>query len=358
MHLPTLSELRIALADIQTDESTRSLLLFGCADDRMSVSDLEAVLALNHKPLIGGIFPEIIAEGARRQTGFVLIPLQATVDVHLIDDASHVHDVADSHGAQTESMFCFVNAFWSEKREFLNQLYDAFGPFVNYLGGGSGSLSFQSMPCVFANTTVAEHAAVIGLTHAPITIGVAHGWHPISDPIKVTNTDGNTVISLNWRPAFEVYSTLIASHSGKTITEESFFDIAKSYPLGLVTMDDEMRIRDPFATENGALKIVDEVPEGEYIRIMHGDMESLLAGATHAMGLSTIDSPSQLESLCIDCISRVLFMQDEFSQELSILNSQGSINGILSIGEIANPGQSALEVFNKTVVVARWAKTN
>jgi hypothetical protein len=358
MHLPTLSALRIALADIQTDASIRSVLLFASGNDLPAVHEIESVLAVNHKPLLGGVFPEIIADGTRQQSGFVLIALQTNIDVHLVESPSEVPFLTKDRARWAESVFCFVNAFWPEKQNFLTHLYDALGPFVNYLGGGAGSLSFQSMPCVFANGVVAEHAAVVGLMDVPMSIGVAHGWHPISDPIKVTETRGNTILSLNWRPAFDVYSELIASHSGQRITKETFFDIAKSYPLGLVTLDNEMRIRDPFATDNGELHIVDEVPEGEYIRIMHGDLDSLLTGARHAIG-STLDSTaSEMDMLCIDCISRVLFMQEEFAQELSILNSHGSINGILSIGEIANPGNAALELFNKTVVVAQWAKTN
>jgi hypothetical protein len=51
-------------------------------------------------------------------------------------------------------------------------------------------------------------------------------------------------------------------------------------------------------------------------------------------------------------------MQDNFEEELVILNQIDSINGILCIGEIANAGHAALEIYNKTVVVVQWKKTN
>ena len=233
-------------------------------------------------------------------------------------------------------------------------LYDAIGPFVDYLGGGSGSLSFNSFPCVFANQKIIENGAVIGAMVKNLSLGVAHGWHPISHPIKVTKTEGNTILSINWKPAFSVYKELVESHSNKKIEQENFFEIAKSYPLGLVKLDDEMIIRDPYATINETLLIVDEVPEGEYIRIMHGNMNSLLEGAKSAVKQAAIYKKDEFTQICIDCISRVLFMQDEFSQELLYLNQKQLANGVLSIGEIANPINAPLELFNKTVVVAQW----
>jgi hypothetical protein len=163
-------------------------------------------------------------------------------------------------------------------------------------------------------------------------------------------------VSLNWKPAFDVYRANIFNHSGLAIGQDNFFDIAKSYPLGLVKLDDEMIIRDPYATENGMLHIVDEVPEGEYIQIVHGDMGSLLEGAKIAVEKSNKYGDATFTQICIDCISRVLFMQEDFKNELNIMNKNQAANGMLSIGEIANPGNTALELYNKTVVIAQWKK--
>jgi hypothetical protein len=51
-------------------------------------------------------------------------------------------------------------------------------------------------------------------------------------------------------------------------------------------------------------------------------------------------------------------MQSNFKQELTFLNQHHQMDGALSIGEIANIGSASLELFNKTVVVAQWKKTN
>lgn len=359
MYLPNLTALASALTALQNDTQIEALLLFAADKNHTAPTDLSAVLQHNHKPLIGGIFPEIIAEGQRCDTGFVLIGLNHPLEVLSFDseqaqlDFTATFETAQQGAAEVESVFCFLNALWPQKQNFMNDLYDHFGPFVNYCGGGAGSLSFSSFACVFANQAVFEHGAVIGLMQKPMQVGVAHGWHSISEPIKVTETSGNTVVSLNWKPAFEVYKAEVEAHSKTEITTDNFFSIAKSYPLGLVRLDAEMIIRDPYGTENNSLLIVDEVPQGDYIRIMHGDMHSLLGGAEHALQQAS-NSTLSANKLCIDCISRVLFMEADFKEELGILNQDKAVNGVLSIGEIANPDHSSLELYNKTVVVAQW----
>ncbi|WP_154852746.1 FIST signal transduction protein [Cyclobacterium xiamenense] len=364
MYFSTQELLKSALIDGQRNPKIASYLLFVAAENHPDKASFEEILALNEKPLLGGIFPEIIGEGIRYKTGFALVPLEERLQVACFESQQGIvspeafRHWLEEQPVEAASVFCFVNAFWSEKTTFLHALYDVFGPFVNYLGGGAGSLSFKSFPCILSNQRVIERGAVIGLMDETVQLGVAHGWQPISDPIKVTQTKGNTIVSLNWKPAFEVYRELIEAHSQQRISPENFFDIARSYPLGLVRLDDEMIIRDPYATEAGMLHIVDEVPEGEYIRIMHGDLHSLLKGAREAVSSAFNGQTAEGNQVCFDCISRVLFMQSDFQQELTFLNQNHPMDGALSVGEIANIGSASLELFNKTVVVARWKKTN
>jgi len=57
--------------------------------------------------------------------------------------------------------------------------------------------------------------------------------------------------------------------------------------------------------------------------------------------------------LFIDCISRVLFLGDNFQEEINaILQYNQNLVGALSLGEIANTSKEYLEFYNKTSVVA------
>lgn len=361
MYIENIQFLMEALKEAQADDNVKSLMLFCSDKERDTDYHIQSILKINNKPLIGGIFPEFIADGVRRESGFLLISLEEMIETTLFESNGNdwnlkedLEQWAEKHYSESCTVFCFFNSLWSHKKTFIETLYDSFGPMVHYLGGGAGSLSFQSKPSVFMDQAVAEHAAVVAVMKKPVSMGVAHGWYPISKAIKVTETRGNSIVSLDSQPAIDVYRKQIADHSNRYIETHNFFDIAKSYPLGLLQLDKEMLIRDPFAMDNGMLHIVDEVPEGEYVHIMHGNLESLLAGAQKAMNGLTGNPNVHHEKFCIDCISRVLFMQNDFDKELSVLNQHQKTNGILSIGEIANPGNSALHLFNKTVVAAKW----
>lgn len=172
----------------------------------------------------------------------------------------------------------------------------------------------------------------------------------------MTESIGNQIISLNWQPAFEVYQQVIAEHSQQQIRSDNFFHLAKSYPFGLTKLGNEFVIRDPITTENNRLICVGDVPVGSFVHVMHGDVINLPKAAADAKSKAqqvftqtdTIDV-----HLFIDCISRVLFLAEDFSKELANAAVPNlPMVGALTLGEIANSGQDYLEFYNKTAVVA------
>ena len=66
------------------------------------------------------------------------------------------------------------------------------------------------------------------------------------------------------------------------------------------------------------------------------------------------DAPPVL-GLLFDCISRTLFLQDRFHEEVDNIRNAlppgVPLAGCLSLGEIADAGNTCLEFFNKTIVL-------
>lgn len=319
-----------------------------------------------NKPFFGAFFPGLIAGSKRKETGFIIILMPEPVITHAIPFGLSESDydtlldgfTADA-GEEINTVFYFLDALGKGKPDSISYLYNYFGIGVNYLGGGAGSLSFVSFPCVFNQDGMYTNAALVGLSRMSVSLGSEHGWRPISEPMKVTKTSGNMLEELEWKPAFQVYKELVEKHSGAKFTHDNFFDIAKSYPFGMVKIDSEMVIRDPIQVVGDHIHVVDEIPEGEYISLMHGNMNSLLRGARAARNKS-VSKFSGTEHgrvpflFSIDCISRSLYMGEDFDRELEIIAGDNEVFGALTIGEIANSAELFLEIYNKTVVVCSW----
>jgi hypothetical protein len=179
--------------------------------------------------------------------------------------------------------------------------------------------------------------------------------------MKVTETDLTDVLTINWEPAFDAYKRIVEAHSGRIFDETNFLDIAKSYPLGLMKIDGEMVVRDPIEAEAGILHFFDTIENGRYICVLHGSIESLLEGAHVAKNQCVHninhDKINEGYVFCIDCFSRVKFLEDIFVSELKVISGGQTVHGALTFGEIANVGDSFLEIYNKTVIVARWKQT-
>ncbi|NJO69630.1 MAG: hypothetical protein HC830_10400 [Bacteroidetes bacterium] len=117
-------------------------------------------------------------------------------------------------------------------------------------------------------------------------------------------------------------------------------------------------IRDPVAiTEDNEIICVGEIQKGTFIDIMHGSNESLVEAAREAFNISKSefgDRPRNF-TLFIDCISRVLFLEDNFYKELeAVYEPDIPLLGALTIGEIANNGKDFIEFYNKTSVVGSF----
>ena len=115
-----------------------------------------------------------------------------------------------------------------------------------------------------------------------------------------------------------------------------------------------MIVRDPFKQENGtSVFTLDNIEEGSHICVLYGNMDGLLKGAEQAKLRAESNSFENSQRIIIDCISRVLYMGDQYSKELQILDPDKKALGACTFGEIANSGDSFLEIYNKTAVVGQ-----
>lgn len=357
-------KLKNCIKSLDIDSNVKSVLFLMAEKDSYIKTDIDDLLQTLKTTIIGGVFPELLFQNNRKDSGVVLLPLKFQVETKLFElDCSkekyinQIRNFTSKLTIEAQSIFIFYDAIGSAKDDFLESLFNVYGIKSNYIGAGTGAINLSSNPCVIDNSGIHLNSAVIGIVPEKISVGVAHGWEPISDSLKITKANKNRVESIDWKPAFEVYKEIVEEHSGKKFSETIFFDIAMSYPIGIHRIDAEIIVRAPYILENNTLTFVDSLVEGDYIKILHGNIESLLRGVKFAKdeAIGKVgDSDEEEMVFCIDCISRVLFMQDDFDKEIEAIGKKAIVNGALTLGEIANAGESFLEIYNKTIVLSIW----
>jgi len=359
----TVEGLENTINSVAKHQEVKGLFILACDANKFTPDTVDEKLRKVTKPLFGGIFPAIIHEKEKLEKGTIVAGLSAEPNVQIVpnlsDMAVEYDDIIDEkipESGDTKTMFVLVDGFAKRISELIDSLFNVFGLEFNYIGGGAGSLSFVQKPCLFTNAGLLQDSAILAMLDMESGVGVSHGWKTISGPYKVTESDRSIIKTLDWQPAFDVYREIVESHSNKVFSDDNFFDIAKCYPFGISKLGTEKIVRDPYMVgENSSLICVGEVPEGAFVDILNGDLNSLVTAAKRALylGEETFKSKSSNRTiLFMDCISRVLFLQEKFSDEINaIYNENTPLIGALTIGEIANSGRDYLEFYNKTSVV-------
>jgi len=330
-----------------------------------TVLDMEQLiieLNKNKVQFIGGIFPKVIHNNTVYDKGIVINTLKDIEELTIIKNiSSGNHDIPKIEFEKDidYSLITYVDGLTSNISLFLSNLYENYGMKTNYFGGGAGSLSLVQKPCVFSKEGFLQDAAVVCVMRMKSNIGVKHGWQKLDGPMIITGAEKNTIKEINWNNPFESYKAIIEKDSGLKFTEDNFFDIAKAYPFGIIKSYGECVIRDPLMSDtNGHLICVGEIEENTMVNIMKGNNDSLIEAATAAASESSMNAQKPQKAIIIDCISRVLFLEDSFQEELDGINTvlrnnfpNISVGGALTLGEISSYGNGYLEFYNKTCVV-------
>ncbi len=356
-----LQDILNAMQQLQNDTSVQSVLIFSCDKNNFSTADYNAIADIE-KPLFGAIFPQIIYQSTHYEKGILLLGISERPNIAILENISleetNFEEILDDRilDENYKTLFVFIDGFATRIGNLIESLFNIYGIELNFLGGGAGSLDMVQKPCIITPHGLLQDAAILAAFKLDSGIGVNHGWEPLDGPFKVTNSHKNTLYMLENKAAFEIYKDVVEKDSGKIITSDNFFDIAKAYPFGITKIGKEKIVRDPIVLlDDGSLVCVGELYQNTFVHILKGQKESLIQAANQAFlnARNAIEKTDDENIIFIDCISRVLFLEDSFQRELdSVGNHNLPVVGALTLGEIANSGSDFLEFYNKTAVVA------
>jgi hypothetical protein len=246
--------------------------------------------------------------------------------------------VAGLHGIRDytypfRTLLVLTDALAGQAEEIMELLNQETGGVYQVFGGGAGDDAKFERTEVFRG--VESHTgAVVALeicSKKPFGIGVSHGWKPASQPLRVTQSAGARVVSLNASSAVEVFR----EHAAKTGQR---FDIGNPMPfflhniLGIETPNG-LKLRVPLQVGgDGSIHCAAEVPEGAMVRIMASSDESSTEAAREAAraALGSLGEAKPKAAIFFDCVATRLKMGKAFAGELDAMTKE--LGGIPYVG--------------------------
>ncbi|HEX9529537.1 MAG TPA: FIST N-terminal domain-containing protein [Acidimicrobiales bacterium] len=250
-----------------------------------------------------------------------------------------------------------------DQQEVVRGAHSTLGAEVPLVGGCAGDDMKMRRTYQFHGSEVLE-AAVVGAaigSEGPIGIGVEHGWRAVGEPMVVTGSCDNRVVSLDEQPALDAYFERLDAPEDVRHDAEAFTRYAMTHPLGLSRRSgDEVRFVAGANFADRSINCIAAVPQGSLAWIMEGDSASVL-GATDVAcqrALAGLGGRAPLGLLAFDCIARKGVMGDDgvATEVERIAGYAGGapVAGFYTYGEIART-RGVNGFHNQTLVVVAFA---
>jgi len=239
----------------------------------------------------------------------------------------------------------------------LKTIQDEFSVSLPVLGGTAGD-HWQFQSChQFCNDRVTEDGIPVLMVYGPITctVGVASGWVPVGQQMKVTSSDGVMVHELDGRPALDVFEeqfgVLIRDTFGEyplAVYPEGFEDGEAHYLRAIYAINAETR----------SVMLGDELPVGSTIRLSNVERSRILDGARDSMrgALKDCGGESPDVVVVVTCAARKWMLGEKAPLEYQTLKAtmtemgvDAPIIGFYSFGEIG-PLHGESRFHNETCV--------
>jgi hypothetical protein len=245
----------------------------------------------------------------------------------------------------------------------LDDLYLQLADQVHYMGVNAGSESFQPTPCLFDNQKTVQNAVLALLLNDYPGAVVEHCYQAPGNVISATSTEGNRIISIDWKPAFEAYQEAVKAEYGLRITRDNFYQHAVHYPFGIMRSNNEIVVRIPVALlDDGSVFCVGEVPANAVLTLLKAaDLDSAKTVRALSQGLSSLyETVSGRNVLTFYCGGRRIHMGERAEHELiELQQATGAAQqvGALSLGEIGHSMQEGYPLFhNGAIMCCRWGR--
>lgn len=231
-----------------------------------------------------------------------------------------------------------------------------------FFGGGAGDDAQFNTTHVFRGNKALTNAVVALeiLSNKPIGIGVRHGWKPTGESMRVTESEGMKLISLNAVPAIEMF-VKHAESTGQSLDLKNPTSFFLHNVIGIKTTQG-YQLRVPLTIdESGAINCASDIPTGSLISFMKTTAASAASAAQEATedALVQLDGRQSNTALVFDCVATRLRTGGKFKNELQAVADKipgTSFVGCNTYGQVSRVDGQFNGFHNCTAVVCIFPK--
>ncbi|WP_295998942.1 FIST N-terminal domain-containing protein [Rugamonas sp.] len=274
-----------------------------------------------------------------------------------LDQIMPVFTGAQHHDFPYRCALVLTDALAGYTDDMIHEITVRTGGTYQLFGGGAADDARFQQTHVFMGSSVHDDAVVVleMLSKRPIGLGVRHGWEPSGEPLRVTEADGNKIISLNAIPAGDVFAAH-AERTGQVFKRDDPLPFFLHNVIGIDT-GDGFKLRVPLSLGNdGSVSCAAAVPVGSTVRLMVANVNSACEAASQASraALDGLQGMPLAGSLLFDCAATRLRLGRAFGDELkAVADTLGSDNfaGCNTYGQIARAEGQFSGFHNCTAIV-------
>lgn len=316
-------------------------------------------------PVYGAIFPALVTDHGFVTRGVWLLAMETMPPVFMLDSLEHDGSnrmamalasaqaaMGDDDGSST--VMLFFDSMIPNIGTLMETLHLKLRHPPRYVGVNAGSETFQPMPCLFDNEQIIGNGVLGFLLPSHVHSVVQHSYPVSKSLMHATSAEGNRIVTIDGKPAFEVYQSVLQQEYGVALTRDNFYEYAVHFPFGVVMAIDVL-VRIPVAlADDGALICVGEIAPNSRLR--------LLRAPTLDASRCVPDICSHLQEMFADpgdlltfyCAGRRMHFGDQAGQELQQLKDTAGnrhLFGALSLGEIDSLEDLGFPRFHNAAIV-------
>lgn len=352
MYLNTLNDLKYYVEELSIGSDERLMIYVGDAFEK-EVQEMMNYLNSKNILFFGGIYSKLLVGDKCLPKGYIVNKVKPIYCSIVLPNLMRFNEELDKNANYTAIII--ADGISSRFKELMDTIYDKLGNKVKYLGGGAGFYNLNHKPCIFDNDGLSMDSSYVCIIKSETHIAVEHGWNVLKGPFNVTVSNGNILSELDGESAFQRYSEILEAETGLAVYKEDFFTYAKDYPFGIMEGNSmELIVRDPIAI-NDDLDIIciADIPQDCNLFILSGNTRTVLESSLTIADECSKTAPKRYKTLLFDCISRAMFLEENFLIELANIQNRMNctVEGALSIGEISSKVDGSIVIHNKSTIL-------